>query len=243
MKKQFTLIELLVVIAIIAILAGMLLPALNKARASAQAARCQSNIKQISTAFILYTADNDGWGTMFYNQGKTSYTGKLLLHMSDNGYLGNYKIEDFGTQTSSIADLPQIFICTAKRKNLQRDLRIDYATNAALAGWGRYAPWKRYATTETLHTNNNNDLMETVLFRPDSIEKPSEVVYGCDGERGMPYFATPNWTQYVNGTEMPPHNNRSNVWFVDGHVQSMQKEELLKAEKKHNYWNSKNGLG
>ena len=94
-KQFFTLIELLIVVAIIAILAGMLLPALNKAREMAHSTSCKNNLKTLGTAVNLYAGDNNDMMLPISQPGKqfgtgTTWTSILLGSAEASTVQGKY---------------------------------------------------------------------------------------------------------------------------------------------------------
>ena len=122
-SRGFTLIELLVCVAIIALLAGMLLPSLGRARAAARTVLCVSNLRQLGCAFHMYAAENGGW-TM-----PLAYT--LAAEVG-----GGPPVYWWGTNVHAGVDHTRGFVWPY----LRSDLRAAGVYECPDQPWGSYAP-------------------------------------------------------------------------------------------------------
>ena len=197
----FTLIELLVVIAIIGILAAMLLPALNKARATAKKASCLNNVKQITLACIMYANDNDEQLPIGITYGWESQSSRYVIN-ADGSAVTNFYQDVIAPQIANIqGNIAQVFKCPAAR-TLPSLYGSDLLTLTNATDY-------RYNCYESCHDPGPFNTPATGHppgRRLSAVANPSAAVLLAD-------VVFPNWPASIF-----PHDG-INCGYVDGHAE------------------------
>ena len=210
-KKPFTLIELLVVIAIIAILAGMLMPALSGAKEQGRSANCLNVLKQYALGNLMYAATYKvlcpvAEGSTFYYGTRGGGHGSFSYDMTKGGFLHEF------LGNSKEAMLCPTFAQTA--------MITDAAAAAQVGGIG-YNRLKWSGTTGSSDLSISNGLTD-----PGTVKRSADIVMFGDagmyagGKVSGTGYLVPNEVgmQETSGSAHFRHKNMANIAWVDGHA-------------------------
>ena len=208
-RMYFTMIELLIVISIIAILAAMLLPALNKARQAAQAVHCLSNQKQLMLGLLNYGDSFGSWTPECFGNGSGSYFTRVL---AQSGFLGT---RITGVDLEDISRLKQIRCVTMNINN--SSYRTTYAMRT------NYGPFSSGKTVTLYGT------YDTTRVLMKSVRQPS--IYGILFDS---ILSTTNQQEYriiANAAYIHlKHSGKANISYADGSVRARHQTEIVSDE-------------